>query len=63
VTQPQAAANWKGPYWDKKTLPKDPWLYDFIYRVDPQFGFVIRSLGADGKEGGEGDNADIDNRS
>lgn len=63
VKKPEAAENWKGPYWDKKNLPKDPWQHDFIYRVDPQFGFVIRSLGADGKEGGEADNADIDNRS
>lgn len=63
VNKPQNATNWKGPYWDKKTLPKDPWKSEFIYRVDAEFGYVIRSLGADGKEGGEGDNADIDNRS
>lgn len=63
IKKPEGADSWKGPYWDKRTIPTDPWKHDFIYKLDQQFGFIIKSLGADGKEGGEGDNADLDNRS
>jgi len=48
-------------YPESKELPKDGWGRDFIYRVNPESGepFVIISRGADGKEGGEGYNADL----
>ena len=52
--------NWSGPYLDKKTLPKDPWGQDYQYRSPGQQGdFDLWSQGADGTQGGEGDNADI----
>lgn len=54
-------ANWK-PYLAKETLPMDGWKRPFIYRTDDKFGFRIISFGADGKEGGEGEDADLDNR-
>lgn len=54
--------NWKGPYLQRETLPRDGWDRAFIYRIDPSFGFRLISLGADGQEGGEGFDADIDNR-
>jgi general secretion pathway protein G len=54
---------WKGPYLERRTLPVDGWGHPFVYRLDDQFGYVITSNGADGREGGEGDNADLDNRS
>jgi len=39
-------------------LPPDPWGYPYVYeRADS--GFSLFSLGADGREGGEGLNADI----
>ncbi len=63
LEKPDGAEGWEGPYLDKKTLPKDGWKRDFIYIPDEKWGFIITSLGADGKDGGEGDNADIDNRS
>lgn len=63
ITKPQGLESWQGPYGGKRTLPKDAWGREFIYKSDATFGFVIRSLGADQKEGGEGDNADLDNRS
>jgi general secretion pathway protein G len=45
-----------------KKLPKDPWGRDYIYAVPGQHGAVdVYSLGADGAQGGEGDNADIGN--
>jgi len=63
IEKPQGVEGWEGPYIQKRTLPKDGWKRDFIYKLDDRFGFIVRSLGADGKEGGEGENADIDNRS
>lgn len=52
--------NWSGPYLDKQTLPKDPWGREYEYRSPGQYGdFDLYSLGADGVEGGDDDNADI----
>jgi len=39
-------------------LPKDPWGNDFIY-INNNNSIDIISLGADKKEGGEGENRDI----
>lgn len=51
---------WKGPYIDRE-LPKDPWGYDYHYKNpgDKGLAFSIISYGADGQEGGEGQNEDI----
>lgn len=51
----------EGGYLKKKELPKDPWGRDYIYRSPGVHGndYEIMSLGADGREGGEGVNADI----
>lgn len=52
--------NWK-KYID--TLPKDPWGNDYIYESPGpnDEDFIIISLGKDGREGGSGNDADIDN--
>jgi general secretion pathway protein G len=44
-----------------RRLDKDPWGNDFAYRLPGRNGrpFDVYSLGADGREGGSGDNADI----
>ncbi|HOB32268.1 MAG TPA: type II secretion system major pseudopilin GspG, partial [Verrucomicrobiota bacterium] len=31
LQQPRDAQNWKGPYLDNDTVPKDPWGNDYIY--------------------------------
>jgi general secretion pathway protein G len=51
---------WKGPYIDKE-IPKDPWGHDFKYLVPGPAGdaFGVIAYGADGVEGGEGDNKDV----
>ena len=51
---------WDGPYLDR-VLPKDPWGTDYLYKNpgEKNLPFSIISLGADGKSGGEGQNADI----
>jgi general secretion pathway protein G len=57
---PTLRARWKGPYLDE-ALPLDPWGNAYQYRVPGEEGrpFAIVSLGADGKPGGEGIDADI----
>jgi general secretion pathway protein G len=58
-TKPADAANWDGPYL-KKDLPMDPWGRPYVYTFPGTHGdFDLMSYGADGREGGEGDNADI----
>ncbi len=46
-----------------KRLPKDPWGNDYRYASPGRDGrqFEIYSYGADGREGGEGQDADIGN--
>ena len=51
---------WNGPYLKKKKIPKDPWGRPYIYKCPGEHGeFDLYSLGADGKEGGTGENADV----
>jgi general secretion pathway protein G len=60
VTDPGTVTNWNGPYLKKGQVPKDPWGYDYQYRFPGEHGgFDVWSLGADNREGGEGENADI----
>ncbi len=49
-------------YIDKRKVPKDPWENDFIY-ISPGINgpYDITSYGADGVQGGEGNNKDIHN--
>ncbi|MCM8772143.1 MAG: type II secretion system major pseudopilin GspG [Candidatus Omnitrophica bacterium] len=51
----------EGGYLDKPTIPKDPWGNDYIYLSPGRNGedYEIISYGRDGKEGGEGPDADI----
>ena len=55
------AEGWDGPYL-KKTIPTDPWGHAYVY-VSPgtHSDFDLYSYGADGVEGGEGENQDITN--
>lgn len=58
---PAGVAGWAGPYLDK-AIVTDPWGTPYAYAsVDGGLSFSVRSLGADGREGGEGENADITN--
>lgn len=46
-----------------RRLPNDPWNNPYVYTTPGPEGsqFRIASLGADGREGGSGENADISN--
>ena len=53
------AAKWRGPYL-KKRVDKDPWGNSYVYKAPGEKAdYELSSLGADGKEGGSGDAADI----
>jgi general secretion pathway protein G len=53
--------NWRGPYL-RKAVPMDPWDSPYVY-VSPgdmnPSGYDLQSYGADGVEGGEGEDADV----
>lgn len=58
---PDIAAVWHGPY-TKKPVEKDPWGNAYVYKSPGEHGdYDLSSLGKDGKEGGEDENADIHN--
>jgi len=62
IEPPSDATNWPiGGYLETTEIPPDGWGNDFIYEQYPESGkaFVIKSLGADGQEGGEGFDADL----
>lgn len=51
-----------GGYLEEHKIPMDPWGNPYVYLSPGAHGdFDIISFGADGKEGGEGKNADITN--
>ena len=61
VERPATAPGWNGPYL-KKGLPVDPWGGAYLYKNPGRHASPdVFSLGADGKPGGDGDNADIYN--
>ena len=64
VAQPEGLKTWSGPYLKKRQLPTDAWGFEFRYAKPAERGgidFDLYSVGADGEEGGEQENADIGN--
>jgi len=56
------ADSWHGPYLQNQDQLKDPWGKKFVLVLPPgtkNVDFDIISYGADGKPGGEGENADV----
>ncbi|HYR07746.1 MAG TPA: type II secretion system major pseudopilin GspG [Longimicrobium sp.] len=56
-----APRRWRGPYL-RRELPMDPWGKPYVFRspgtVNPH-SFDLLTLGRDGKEGGDGEDADV----
>jgi general secretion pathway protein G len=50
-------ASWNGPYLNND-VPRDPWGFEFQYSVDGNT-YTLMSYGADGRPGGEDNDADI----
>jgi general secretion pathway protein G len=60
IESPDGAQRWNGPYLRKSKVPLDPWNQEYKYTSPGEHGkFDIVSLGADGKEGGEGEDKDL----
>ena len=60
VQVPPAETRWNGPYVKKSAALIDPWNRPYRYRYPGQYGeFDIYSLGRDGSEGGNGEDADV----
>jgi general secretion pathway protein G len=62
---PKGVAGWNGPYLRDAQGLRDPWGHPFAYRSPSAragHAFDIVTFGADGKTGGEGEDADIVNR-
>ncbi len=60
VQRPPGVDSWNGPYVKGGSVPPDPWGNAYVYRSPGQHGnYDIVSLGADGRDGGEGSNADV----
>lgn len=59
-TDDQAKSRWHGPYLDEQ-VPLDPWGHPYQYAIPGRDGmpFAVYSLGADGKPGGTGIDADV----
>ena len=53
--------SWRGPYL-RRDVPLDPWGRPYVYRspgvANPE-GYDLLTLGRDGREGGEGEDADV----
>ncbi|MBF0456451.1 MAG: type II secretion system major pseudopilin GspG [Nitrospirae bacterium] len=53
------ADGWDGPYL-KKNVPNDPWKRPYHYVYPGKHGdYDLYSFGADGQEGGDGENKDV----
>jgi general secretion pathway protein G len=60
IERPEGAAAWDGPYLNRADGIIDPWGKPYLYKQPGVHGkFDISSLGADGKEGGSGEDADL----
>jgi len=57
---PADAPNWDGPYLKKAGALNDPWDRPYFYRFPGEHGdYDLYTLGADGQEGGEGEDRDL----
>ncbi len=57
---PADAPSWDGPYLKKADSLNDPWGRAYLYRFPGEYGdFDLYTLGADGQDGGEGEDRDL----
>ena len=60
VERPEGVTTWDGPYLNRAEGIVDPWGRPYVYKLPGAHGkFDVSSLGADGKEGGTGEDADV----
>jgi general secretion pathway protein G len=62
VERPPQVDAWNGPYLKNRDALTDPWGKQYVYRSPGEHGdYDLYTLGADGKEGGEGEDKDLTN--
>ena len=62
IERPGNLAGWNGPYLTKDDALVDPWGRPYVYAFPGKHGpFDLYTLGADGREGGEGEDRDVTN--
>jgi general secretion pathway protein G len=62
VERPPQLDAWNGPYLKNRDALTDPWGKPYGYRSPGEHGeYDLYTLGADGKEGGEGEDQDVTN--
>lgn len=60
IEAPEGSKRWNGPYLKKAKMPVDPWQNEYHYASPGAHGkFDLFTFGADEKEGGEGEDQDI----
>jgi general secretion pathway protein G len=60
VDRPAQVETWNGPYLKTRDSLTDPWGRPYGYRSPGQHGdYDLYTLGADGREGGDGENRDL----
>jgi general secretion pathway protein G len=60
VERPADAEGWNGPYVKKEDAVIDPWRRPYLYAFPGEHGdYDLYSLGADGQDGGEGEDRDV----
>ncbi len=60
VDKPPQADRWNGPYLKNRDALTDPWGRPYGYRAPGEHGdYDLFTLGADGREGGDGEDRDI----
>lgn len=53
IQQPRDAQNWRGPYLQSDTVPKDPWQNDYIYECPGRHNPSSYDLSSAGPPGGD----------
>jgi general secretion pathway protein G len=62
VERPPQVDAWNGPYLKNRDALTDPWGKPYVYRSPGEHGeYDLYTLGADSKEGGEGEDKDVTN--
>ena len=62
VQKPDNEPKWDGPYIKKQASLIDPWGHPYLYKLPGAHGaYDLYTYGADGKEGGDGEDRDLGN--
>jgi len=59
VQKPADAKNWRGPYLDKTTIPKDAWGHEFTYECPGKHNTATYDIASNGPDGQTGTADDI----